>query len=244
MKIRQSPRGFTLIELLVVISIIAILASMAIPAAMGVIEKGKQAQDMNNARQVGIAIKSWAIDHDGTYPYAKNQDGTTTGTPADADNSNDALANLVPNYTPNEKTFWNSSNPYCNLLPPDEKFGDGVTLSGGENGYAYVNKLNDSSNPNYPLLADAPKDTTGTYDTDPNKVGGLWKGLHAVIIRADGSAKVELVNKSTHQVMVPTGQGTSQNVFDNSGGNSSDPNNPGWLTTTNKLLVPKTPTSR
>ena len=62
MKLRRSPEGFTLIELLVVISIIAVLASLAVPAVTSALVKGQLAQAMSNARQIHMAAMSMAID--------------------------------------------------------------------------------------------------------------------------------------------------------------------------------------
>ncbi|MEI6073448.1 MAG: type II secretion system protein [Verrucomicrobiae bacterium] len=59
--------GFTLIELLVVISIIAILASLALPAITGALARGQMTQTLSNARQLYIATFQMALD------------GTTTG---------------------------------------------------------------------------------------------------------------------------------------------------------------------
>lgn len=57
------PSGFTLIELLIVITIIALLASMAVPAANMVMRKAKEAQA--KALMVGLvnAIKSYQTDY-------------------------------------------------------------------------------------------------------------------------------------------------------------------------------------
>jgi prepilin-type N-terminal cleavage/methylation domain-containing protein len=49
-------RGFTLIELLVVISIIAILASLAVPAMANVIRRGRMTQQLSDGRQVYTAF--------------------------------------------------------------------------------------------------------------------------------------------------------------------------------------------
>lgn len=54
--------AFTLIELLVVISIIAILASLAIPAVSNALVRGQMTQTLNNARQLHLATQTMSID--------------------------------------------------------------------------------------------------------------------------------------------------------------------------------------
>ncbi len=60
---KVSNRGFTLIELLVVIAVIAILASLLLPAVTRAKEKSKRAKCQSNLRQIQLAWQSYADDN-------------------------------------------------------------------------------------------------------------------------------------------------------------------------------------
>jgi prepilin-type N-terminal cleavage/methylation domain-containing protein len=60
--LRKKIAAFTLIELLVVISIIAVLASLALPAITGALVKGQITQTMSNYRQLYLASQSADLD--------------------------------------------------------------------------------------------------------------------------------------------------------------------------------------
>lgn len=63
------PRhGFTLIELLVAISIIAVLAVLVARMAPSILGRAKEVQSLNNLRQIGIAFRLYATDHDANLP--------------------------------------------------------------------------------------------------------------------------------------------------------------------------------
>src|SRR5262249_54320884 len=56
--------AFTLVELLVVISIIAILAGIALPVFSRVLERGKVASDGSNLHQLGVGLTAYLNDND------------------------------------------------------------------------------------------------------------------------------------------------------------------------------------
>ena len=60
--------GFTLIELLCVISIIAILAGLAMPVYSNFRDNTDGVQCSNNLRNIGVALQAYVGQHDGVYP--------------------------------------------------------------------------------------------------------------------------------------------------------------------------------
>ena len=62
--------AFTLIELLVVIAIIAILASLLLPALAKSKQKAKEIECVSLLHQGGLALRLWANDQNGAFPWA------------------------------------------------------------------------------------------------------------------------------------------------------------------------------
>lgn len=65
---RINDRGFTLIELLVVITIIGILAAIALPNYIKAKDKAREAEVKSNVHTIQIALERYATDNSGQYP--------------------------------------------------------------------------------------------------------------------------------------------------------------------------------
>jgi prepilin-type N-terminal cleavage/methylation domain-containing protein/prepilin-type processing-associated H-X9-DG protein len=89
----NSSRAFTLFELFVVIAVIAILISIAYPTYTSILERAKRTKDMNNLRQVGLAIQTYLNDNDQVLPATTTWPGVTA-TPV-----------LYPKYVSTRKIF-------------------------------------------------------------------------------------------------------------------------------------------
>ena len=63
----RTDSGFTLIELLIVVTIIGLIAAMAVPNLINAIDKGKQSRTMNDIKAIAGAVEMYAVDNN-TYP--------------------------------------------------------------------------------------------------------------------------------------------------------------------------------
>ena len=250
--IKKTSSAFTLIELLVVIAIIAILASIALPAFSAVQERAKQTKDLSNGKQVALSLKQFALDNNGVFPnriYGGALAYDAAPPLAAGSTSNDALRWLVPTYTNSEDIFvvpgsaWsagddNSLDAALNVsggatYPVVGGGVDNTTLASGEVGYAYVSNLNDTSNPQFPILVDGFQIGTTTYPNDKTITGGVWGGTRAIVIFVDGSGRVMKADGGAIGLQYVNRPGRAYNIVDTGQAPAE-----AWLSSSNIILPP------
>jgi prepilin-type N-terminal cleavage/methylation domain-containing protein len=141
----QGPVGFTLIELLVVIAVITILASLLLPVLSRAKDQSVRTVDVNNVRQIIIALNMYCNDSQDKLPWSNWRAG-------DGPNRQGWLYTLNPDdsrsaqFDPRTGALWpalSSSNAYfCprDKMSPDFNQRDQqcstYVMNGAVNGYS------------------------------------------------------------------------------------------------------------
>ncbi|MGD0744052.1 MAG: type II secretion system protein [Verrucomicrobiota bacterium] len=103
-KDRNHRFGFTLIELLVIITIIALLATMLLPALAGTKAKSLNAYCMTQLRQIGAGMAVYAAENNDYVVSARNGGGGAFNqraiNPPQAASAGLVFLNLTTNHTP------------------------------------------------------------------------------------------------------------------------------------------------
>jgi len=109
---RRGRSGFTLVELLVVVVIIAALAALAFTMGPRMMTRAKASESMQNIRQIGPLLSTYAADHGMKLPAAKAQVTQLDGTTTDLQWNEVCLALLFPETPPADfktKDWWKNN---------------------------------------------------------------------------------------------------------------------------------------
>ena len=166
----------------------AVLAGLMVPAFHGAQEKARQVEAAKNAREIIIAMKSYAGDHGGAYLDAG---------PSGPKTANEYFRLLIKGgYVTDERIFTAPGHPEQadgNIgKPPDFKH----ALEPGENHWSVVVGVGDSASGSLPLIFECANDDAWppTWNADvagQAKRGSSWKGGKVVVGRNDGSVSTE-----------------------------------------------------
>lgn len=114
---KPSP-AFTLVELLVVVSIIGLLAGLAIPSISGGLAKAKQADAVNQLKQLGTLTLAYSTENNGAFPDEGGEGVQSFSALAQPSNAT-AWYNVLPpmagllsasNYRSNPKGFYDKGS--------------------------------------------------------------------------------------------------------------------------------------
>ena len=202
MNIATSSRrkGFTLVELLVVIAIIVALASMATPQIFKALKRAALAEAINNAKQVKLALDSFATDFDGQYPSDDTAEYVSEGGTGTT-YSNDYFRQMfLSGDTESETIFWVKNSAVAAKGEPDNKVKEGgrvqdaLVLEEGDTHWAYLTDQTNLDTGSRPLIVDGYKKDTSEWDPDTwdNKV---------IVLRIDGACKTMRMRNSDGKVL-------------------------------------------
>ena len=116
---RRNRGGFTLLELLVVIAIIAILAALIMAAVSKAKNSASKATDLNNLRQIMIALQAYTSDNADVLTQP-NWDGGAAGSPKGWLYQIDSSTSGTNRFKVNTGLLWRAlQNPKIYFCPMD-----------------------------------------------------------------------------------------------------------------------------
>jgi prepilin-type N-terminal cleavage/methylation domain-containing protein len=187
--------SFTLVELLVVISIIGLLAGLAVPAIQGGLDKAKQQVDVSNIRQCGLIAFGYANDNDGNFSGTNTNAGLSSRT---------YFTNLVALGLLNSTKIL-AGNGYTAATSTGN-------IQVANIAWGYNSPLNTSDDANLPLFISKNFGTGTTFsNVTPSSTAG-WKTKGVVVYRIGNSAEFIKSGTSGADPGKVTISGASSNV--------------------------------
>jgi prepilin-type N-terminal cleavage/methylation domain-containing protein len=199
--------GFTLVELLVVIVIIAALAGLSAPVILKQRKAADRTEAINNVKQINLAL----IDFDNDYGgFPDNQtaedvkEATGSALNFGGTFSNDYLRQLIAAGNKSEKIFWCKTS--FSPKKGDDIVAPGKALEAGEVGFSYImasqtDGQSTSGEPGRPVLVTPSLKAQPNWEFDPEPYGDK-----AVVLRIDGSAKVETIRTDNKKISIQGGR--------------------------------------
>ncbi|MDF1738162.1 MAG: type II secretion system protein [Verrucomicrobiales bacterium] len=177
----RKTSAFSLIELMTVISIMAVLATVTFPVVKTAMTSGQMARATADARSIVMGLRARAADNGGMFPAGEND------YEEDITSSNDAFRSLLPDYIDSEQIFVQTRS--ARGKSADNRFDEPADiLQPGENHYAYISGLTDTSRTGWPLVVDG-TNGSGYYVKDVGQKGGCWEARKAIVAYVGGSAE-------------------------------------------------------
>ena len=202
MKIKgpSHQKGFTLTELLAVMTILVVLAGIAPASIFKSLKRASLAEAINNAKQVKLALDSFATDFDGQYPNDDTAEYVIEGGTGET-YSNDYFRQMFfAGVTESEKIFWVKNSAVAAKFAPDDKVGErgrvqaDEVLQKGDVHWAYINEQTNLDTGSRSLILDGYK--RGKSEWDPN----TWD-QKVIVLRIDGACKPMRMRASDGKVL-------------------------------------------
>jgi hypothetical protein len=220
---RSSSQGFTRKELLVAVAIILLSGCCVVAVFLHTLRRDARRGRVNTTSKTGrdiyTVLSAWAADHNGEFPTARQY-------------SNEAFRELFKaKLVDSENLFWISGDAWHKnspsgdwKMPPDNEIGTAPdfaeALMAGECAWAYVTGLNQQSDPQLPLLANAFSESVGVYTKDKSRKGGVFLGEKCAWVTVSGSAKASELSPDFRLREIKDGQ--KSDVFSKAWGTNPD----------------------
>lgn len=199
-------RAFSLLELMTVVSIMAVLATISFPGIQIAMTNAQLARTTAHVRSIAMGLRGWAADNEGVFPAGEDFYGE------EITSSNDAFRDLLPDYIDNEQIFAVARSAWGPSA--DNRIDDRAeVLEPGENHFAYIAGLHDTSRSNWPLVVDG-TDGNGTYHRERGRRGGCWDGRKTLVAYIGGHAAAVRLRGDRSERYLPREGYPEENALD------------------------------